>query len=277
MASNGSILPFLGGVLGAVTEMTRPRREYKWNKRAAEDANRMNQENAARQLAESRADAERARLYDSPAESMKRYLAAGLNPHLIYGGGSGSSGGAFPVMAPNIPAVNIQAPSPAMPNPIGQFIALSQGLASQGLTEAKTTESIEKTALIQAQTDIAKTNPMLSPTVAKAVSESMMETAKLKADQAGYIRQSWFDYRDKDGFNHSERIYVAQIHRELEETFQRLGLNTADLAIKNRILESKEFENAIKEIQANWLKDGNVTPQHIYQGLMLVLSKMMGK
>jgi len=58
---------------------------------------------------------------------------------------------------------------------------------------------------------------------------------------------------------------------------QRIGLNTTDQKIKNQIFESKVFENAVKEIQVKWLKDGNVSPEHIRQGLMLLLSKMVGR
>jgi len=52
-------------------------------------------------------------------------------------------------------------------------------------------------------------------------------------------------------------------------------LNTEDLKIRNAILESKEFDNVIKEAMAAWYKDGDLTSQHIYQGLMLMLTKWM--
>ena len=62
---------------------------------------------------------------------------------------------------------------------------------------------------------------------------------------------------------------------EVENAVQRLGLNTSDLAIKNQILQSKEFENVVKELNAKFLKDAQVTPEHIRQALMLLLQKMV--
>lgn len=245
-----------------------PRRQYKWNKKAAEDANRMNRENQQWLLEQNKALQAEQRQYDSPQSQMARYLEAGLNPHLIYGSGS-SAGQAFPVDAGGLAPARIDAPQAGYPEIGSMFLAAQQSLAQTGLLNQRTSESEASTALKSIQTDIAKTNPMLDPSVASWVSESMLEAARVKAVES----RSWMTkVRGQDVVK-----ITAKVNAELEAAMQRLGLNTADLQIKNRILESKEFENMVKEIQAKWLKDAQVSPEHIRQGLMLLLSKMLGK
>lgn len=249
-----------------------PKRQFKYNKKLAEVQNSMNRSNLEYTLGYERELQREAREYDSPQKQMERYLAAGLNPHLIYGTGS-SAGQAFPIHAPQVPGVNLGSVDASYPQVGGSFIGAMQSLAQTGLSQARTSNVETDTVLKSMMVDIAKTNPMLNPSVAANVAEQMEATALLKAREAQYLKSAWVD-TDK---NTSQRIYVAKIHAELESMLQRLGLNTMDLQIKNKILESKEFENAVKQIQAQWLKDGDVTPEHIRQGLMLLLSKMTGK
>lgn len=262
------ILPEIALVAGQAITRGGPRRQYKWNKKAAEDANRMNRENQEWLYEKNLRLQQEQRVYDSAASQMQRYKDAGLNPHLIYGSGGGA-GGAFPMDAGNMPGVNIAPPSAAYPDISGSFLSAGQTLAQTELANARVNESEANTALKQIQLDIAKTNPMLSPGVAQWVSASMMDAARLKSFES----RRWMD---RYGDHNATRI-EQRIEMEMEAMSQRLGLNSADLSIKNKILESKDFENAVKEIQAKWLKDAEVSPEHIRQGLMLLLTKMLGK
>lgn len=261
----------IAAVIGAGTALAQgiarggPKRQYKWNKKAAEDANRINRENQQWIMQQERALQEEQRRYDSPEAQMKRYLEAGLNPNMIYGSGS-SAGQAFPIHAAGVPGVNINAPQASYPDIGGSFMAGMQQYAQTGLIQAKTDESLFKQALISVQTDIAKSNPMLDPSVAMWVSTSMQESARLKTLES----RSWMTYESPDYLK-----VTARVNAELDAAMQRVGLNTTDLAIKNKILESKEFENVVKELQAKWMKDAEVTPQHFYQALLLILGKMM--
>lgn len=262
------ILPDIA--VAGVQAITRggPRRQYKWNKRAAEDANRMNRENQQWMLEQNQKIQAEQRMYDSAEAQMQRYKDAGLNPHLIYGSGGGA-GGVFPIDAGNVGNVNLQPPSASYPDIGANFLSAGQALANTNLAEARAGEVAVNTALKEVQIDIAKTNPMLQPWVATWVSTAMQETARLKTMEA----RAWMARGRGEDLN---RV-TQKVTSELEAQLQRLGLNTTDLEIKNKILESKEFENMIKEIQVKWLKDAEVTPQHIYQGLMLIMSKMIGK
>lgn len=205
--------------------------------------------------------------YDSPAAQMARYKAAGLNPHLIYGQGTSGNQGA-PLSFGGMPGVNMGSVDASYPDIAGNFIRAAQAQAQLGLTEARTKESEIRQQVGTLQAEIAKTNPMLNPQVANSVSDAMMYVAQQKAQESRWMTQQTSDYNSL-----AERKVMAEV-AALE---QKLGLNTADLKIRNRILESKEFENAIKEIQTKWLKDAEITPEHIRQGLMLILGKMLGR
>lgn len=263
---------FLAQMLPTVVEgVTRggPRRQFKWNMRAAYKANEMNLANQRWMISENERLQREQREYDSPAAQRARFKAAGINPNIAFGGSGGSAGSAFPISAGNVPGVNVQPPNAAWPDIGGAWLRAGQMQAQTELTQQRTQESEINQALKEVMVDIAKTNPMLSPEVANWVASSMMETARLKS----FEQKRWLDrYGD---FNMT-RI-EQKMEMEMESLAQRLGLNTADLQIKNKILESKEFENAIKEINAEWLKNGDMSPEHIRQGLMLILSKMLGK
>lgn len=262
------IIPGIAPIVQGITQGG-PRRQYKWNRRAMFDANALNVQNQERVLQQNLRIQQEQREYDSAAAQMARYKAAGLNPHLIYGSGGGA-GGAFPVEAGNLPGANLQPPSARWPDVASSFLSAGQTLANTELAQARQGEVEMNTALKEIQIDIAKTNPMLSPGVASWVATSMMETARLKALES----RSWLG----GTHGHTQPMNITKkVNMEIESMSQKLGLNTLDLSIKNKIFESKEFENAIKQIQVEWLKDGQMSPEHIRQGLMLILSKMMGR
>lgn len=262
------------GAIAATQAITRggPRRQYKWNKRAANDANEMNRQNAIWALEENKKLQNEQRVYDSPEAQMARYKAAGLNPHLIYGSGS-SAGSAFPISTSGIAPSRLDAPSASYPDIAGSFLQAGQTMAGTQLAQQRTEESEARSALIDIQVDIAKTNPMLDPTVYKTLVASMSAVAQAKAMEA---KTAWA-IREKTTDSSWERYTLGakKMEAEVDALTQKLGLNTADLKIRNQIFESKEFENAIKEVQMKWIKDGELTSQHIWQGLMIILSRMV--
>lgn len=260
------IIPGIAPIVQGITQGG-PRRQYKWNRRAMFDANALNVQNQERILQQNLRIQQEQREYDSAAAQMARYKAAGLNPHLIYGSGGGA-GGAFPVEAGNLPGANLQPPSARWPDVASSFLSAGQTIANTELAQARQGEVEMNTALKEIQIDIAKTNPMLNPSVAQWVAASMMDTARLKSFES----RRWMD---RYGERNQTRV-EQRMEMEIEALSQRIGLNTADLSIKNKILESKIFENAVKQIQVDWLKDGDMSPEHIRQGLMLILSKMLG-
>lgn len=251
------------GAGNIASEMSRPKRQYKWNKKAAEDANRMNRENQQWLLDQQLAIQREQREYDSPQAQMARYIAAGLNPNLIYGSGS-SAGQVFPIDAGSVAPVRIDPPAAAAPD-FGALIRNAQTVMNTRVAEQRMEESGMRTQLIEVQKEIAKHNPMLRPEVAASVADMVDMAAREKATTSFYWTSP-----DSKGNSRIEQ----KIRQELEAGFQRLGLNTKDLELKNKILESKEFENFLKEIQVNWMKDADITPEHIRQAGMMLLNKM---
>lgn len=258
------VLPVVGPITQAITQGG-PRRQYKWNKKASEDANVMNRANQQWLLEQNQALQAEQRAYDDPKAQRARYIAAGLNPNIIYGSGS-SAGQAFPIDAGSVPGVNIQPPSARYPDIAGSFMAAGQISAQTQLAQARTEETLTNQALKSIQIDIAKTNPMLNPDVANWVMTSIAESARLKTMES----RTWLSS------NEQVMKVTQKINMEIAAMAQKLGLNTADLAIKNRILESKEFENAVKEINMRWMRDNEITPQLMFQGGMQILKQLLG-
>lgn len=262
------LLPVVGPVVNAITTGG-PRRQYKWNKRAAEDANAMNRANQQWLLEQNKALQAEQRLYDDPKSQRARYIAAGLNPNIIYGSGS-SAGEAFPIDAGSVPSANIQPPSARWPDITGSFMAAGQMSAQTALTEARSGQVAMDTAYKSVLLDIAKTNPMLNPAVAGWVATSMQELARVKAMES----RSWLA-DPADVLGEKSNIY-RKVQSEVDAMVQRLGLNTADLQVKNRILESKEFANAILEVQKKWMVDNEITPQVGLSAGMMILKILLG-
>lgn len=262
----GFLSAIMPGIVSGISALAQggPKRQYKWNMKAAQETNQMNRANQQWLLEQEKQLQSEQRAYDSPEAQMSRYKKAGLNPHLIYGSGS-SAGQAFPVNAGTLPGARVDAPSASYPDIATGFLQASQSLAQTGLTTAKTNESGVKAELISIQNAIAANNPMLDSAVAEWVSTSMLESAKLKAMES----RVWLS-RDQGEMRVSKKV-----NAEIDALTQKLGLNTLDLQVKNKILMSKEFENALKEIQVNFMKDADVSPGHIIEFVKLLLLKMM--
>lgn len=267
-AAAGFIAQSIPAVVEGVTKGG-PRRQFKWNKRAADHANYLNRGNQQWLLEQNKRLQAEQRMYDSPESQMARYKAAGLNPHLIYGSGS-SAGGVFPIDAGNVPGVNVQAPSSAYPDIAGAYLRAGQVQAQTGLSQQKTVESEHKTALMDIQKDIAKTNPMLNQNVYMSTIYALEQAALLKSQQSRFLGS--YEHHG-DAMTRGEN----KVQMSVDKMIQDLQLGTQDLKIRNEILEGKGYQNALLKIQQDWMKDADVTPQHIYQGMMLVLSKMLGR
>lgn len=264
---------FLAQMLPTVVEgVTRggPRRQFKWNMRAAYKANEMNRHNQEWLLEQNRLLQAEQREYDSPAAQRARFIAAGINPNIAFGGSGGNAGSAFPIDAGSMPGANVQPPNAAWPDIGGAWLRAGQVQAQTELAQQRVQESQTNVAYKSILMDIAKTNPMLNPEVAGWVATTMQEMARVKAMEA----RSWLaDPAEVQG--EKSNIY-RKVQSEVDAMVQRLGLNTADLAVKNRILESKEFANAILEVQKKWMVDNEITPQVGLSAGMMILKILLG-
>lgn len=96
-AAIGAGASLLGGGVDAIATGAQNRKQRKWSEHMYE-----------RQVADNIAFWNLQNAYNSPQEQMKRFQAAGLNPHLIYG--QGNAGNAGPVPTPDVQPVNYRTP-----------------------------------------------------------------------------------------------------------------------------------------------------------------------
>lgn len=195
----------------------------------------------------------RARRYNSPKAQMQRYRDAGLNPNLIYSQGTPGNYGT---------PIDYQ----QFGNVGSSFIEASQTSAQTELTQQKTQESVSKTDLIDAQEDLVRANPFLDPEYLANFVEKGIADSQIKRQERDYKLSI-----DAEGFENG----IRKMQTEVDLLMQRYQLGEADKKIKAQVFQSKEFQNELQRIQLNWMKDGDITPQHIYQGIMMVLMKLM--
>lgn len=271
MQAAQAILPVAANLIGSGG----PKRQYKYNKRLAEEQNRMNRENAEwafqRELELRKYQAE----YDSPAAQMQRYKDAGLNPNLIYGNGSAAAGTFQAPNFPSVPGVSMGQVDAAVLGNIGTQFQQARLMAAQtDLTEVKTDESSVKQDLMRAQKDVVRANPYLRAEYVNALVLNLKSTAELKAQESSFMLSKTMPGVLPEG--RYERGFL-KMQTELNLLEQKFKLGSADQKIKGQIIESKEFENALKEIQTKWMQDAEITPQHIYQGIFMLLQSLMRK
>lgn len=240
---------FLGGLFGA-------NRQQKKNKELAQFQHEKNMELLKYQLE-----------YDAPKAQMARYLEAGLNPNLIYG--SATPGNmSSPPQYPSVQPADYQSPYSSLGTKFQQSKLME---AQAGLTEAKTQESNVKQELMQSQEALVRSNPYLNPAYINAMVTNLKSIAAIKEQEAGFKLSKTQD--DVTGVRW-ERGFL-QMQRELDLLMQKYNMSEKDIKVKAEIIQSKEFENALKKIQVDWMKSGDMTPQHIYQGILMLLTKMM--
>lgn len=269
-----SIMPLLAVGANAIASGG-PKRQYKYNKRMAAYQNALNRENAEwafnKELELRKYQAE----YDSPAAMMQRFKDAGLNPNLVYGHGTAAAGSFEAPSAPNVPAVGTYQIDAASLGNIGTQFMQARLMSEQAdLTQAKTDESTVKQDLIKAQEAVAKANPHLRPEYLDALVINLKSIAQLKEQEARFNLSETIpgfvpgqDVRWERGF--------LKMQTELSTLEKKFNLMSADQKIKAEILESKEFQNALQEIQVKWMQDAEITPQHIYQGIFMLLQSLM--
>lgn len=204
--------------------------------------------------------------YNTPANQMRRYQEAGLNPNLIYGNGSSSAGNqSAPLSHPGIQPVDYQRLMNAIPLINQTRLVTSQVQAN----DAKIRQSGTVAALNELQAKVVEKNPLLNDEGFKAIIESLKSAADVKASEAG-IRKN-----DLQVSGATMGMQAEKMFREIQLLDQRFNLGNQDAQIKAQVLKSKEFQNAILEVQKRFMTDGDMTPQHILQFASLLLMKVL--
>lgn len=193
--------------------------------------------------------------YNTPQWQMMRYKQAGLNPALVYTQGN-----------PGNQATALSAPSSSPGTEFASTYNASRlADTQQSVGEARVQQTKAVTELNKLQTEVLSKNPMLDQSYVNAVVNSMIATANDKMNQANQSRVS------ADWMNENGR---KKMDAELSLLEQKFDLGSADQKIKAEVLESKEFQNAISDIQLKFLRDFQITPAHILEFVKLLLLKI---
>lgn len=219
--------------------------------------------------------------YNTPTNQMLRYQQAGLNPNLVYGQGS-----------PGNQSVPLSAPQqePSRYGALGSGLSSLAPIVNQSMlaqsqvqaNDAKTRHTYTLNALSQLQQRVLERNPVLDAGAYNAIIDSLKSAAEIKAADAtvksGYA--DWFSgesgfYDSKTGKRFHGPAGPLKMELELKMLEQKYDLGSADQKIKAEVLQSKEFQNDLLEIQTKWMQDAEITPQHILQFIQLLLMKML--
>lgn len=189
---------------------------------------------------------ERQLKYNSPESQMKRFQDAGLNPHLIYGQGSPGNQTA-PLQYPDVKPVDYQQLMSAVIPTYNQTRLADAQVQAQNAT---TLQKHAMTDLNRMQAQVLAKNPLLDNAGFKAIIDGLKATAALKAEQTqGQKLQNFIT-------DASSGHVVNKIYHEVQLLEQRFNLGKIDAKIKAEILTSKEFNNAILEVQKKFMTGG---------------------
>lgn len=290
-----------------------PKRQYKYNKKLAEFQNNINRENAQwafdkeLELRKYQAD------YDSPQAQMQRFKDAGLNPNLIYGNGSAAAGSFEAPNFPSVPGVSVGQVDAASLGSLGTDFNQARLMASQAnLANTRTEESSTKQDLMRAQTDLTRANPYMKPEYVRAIVSQFESAAALKAQESSFMTsqvlgqdmtrgyqkmqleldriqqmlrlgekdadlKTWEAHLKNQGFEIGQ---LERAKREFDVSVQRqkfehdYSMRELDAFIKAEVISSKRFENILKEIEVKWMRDKDITPEHMRQFIMQLLRGM---
>lgn len=231
-----------------------------------------NQRSAQWQLDAQRSLIDEQNKYNSPQAQMDRFKQAGLNPHLIYGQGSPGQQPS-PGSAPSMQAVDhlltgskISKTAEDLQPVINQTRLTN---AQVDATNASTVQRYASADVAKMQARLIQKNPLMDDEGFKATIDGLKAAAELKQTQ-GKLTKIQTDIQDK-----AQGHIVSKIYKEVELLEKRLDLAGKDQAIKAEIVKSKEFQNEILRVQKEFMTDAEVTPQHIYQFIQLLLMKLL--
>lgn len=208
--------------------------------------------------------------YNTPAAQMQRYKDAGLNPNLIYGQGTPGNQSA-PLSSPSLDTPDYQSVAKDL---VDQTLRGALQATQVQAINAQTEKTVADTALKSMQAQVLAANPSLNPAGYNAIIDSLVATAQSKGLERNLLMQrvNWAT-NIEEGQNSSNGF--RKMDADLKMLEQRFKLGETDQKIKAQILQSKEFQNAILDVQKKWLTDSEITPQHIYQFITMFLMKLM--
>lgn len=262
--AGGWVIPALVGVASLIGGVINQRRQHKANKDLAAFQADANERYLDKQNA-----------YNTPKNQMTRFQDAGLNPNLIYGQGSPGNQ-STPLQYPEIGRTNYQ----DMGNVMGTVNQTAMTMSQVQAIDAKTRQTYVLTELNKLQAQVMAKNPLLDNAGYKSIIQGLISTAEIKAAESTMKTGTADWFSGEKSFNVGGKPMhgpagVLKLESELKLLEQRFNLGSLDAKLKAEVLTSKEFQNAILEVQKRWMTDAEITPQHILQFIQLLLMKSL--
>lgn len=251
------ILPAAMAVGSLIGNMIQQRKQNKENRKLAETQNTANQAALDKQLE-----------YNTPQNQMQRFMDARLNPNLIYGQGSPGNQ-SEPLRYPDIKPTQYQNLQDVLPLFNQTSLAQSQVSAQN----AQTRRTGVLTELDKLKTKVMEKNPLLDKAGFDAIISSLVATAEGKVAESGKAALELDAARSTDASGNN--LVYRRMFEELQLLEQRFRLGEVDAKIKAQVLNSKEFQNAILEVQKKFMTEATITPQHILTFVQLLLMKIL--
>lgn len=204
---------------GMAMQAARTKKQWKYQQKAMEQTRQMNLEAWNMQNA-----------YNTPSAQMERLQAAGLNPRLIYGGGSSAPNMSGPIQTPEAPAR--EAVGMEMPNALGAYFSARQADAQYKQT-TMATELMQKNAALKDLEAGLKNLDLFKETIRSKNYPSMIEAEQNQA--------RWVSLR-------SEELLNNEIHKG--RLMDQLG------TMRDKQITSLELDNAFKQYRNDLTKLG---------------------
>lgn len=209
---------------------------------------------------------QRERDYNSPKAQMSRYAEAGLNPALMYGGGSPGAAGNVGSSAPKQ-----EAPAGILQMLIGgiQMGAQIASVASQNSLRA-VQQDVGQTTVGKLEADTAR-----SWAQTKEINQKVEYLDSVNPDLAQTIRQRMALNEKELGmysFTVQEKEAAIQNMRaQLKILGKQEDLMDADGKLKAAVLERKGIENKLLEMERAFVQDGEFNTKQFWQMFLSLL------
>lgn len=230
--------------------------------------------------------------YNTPANQMKRFTDAGLNPHLVYTQGNAGNWNSSP-SAPSIQPTDMSIPLPNLLSMAQQTQQIELIKSQANLNNIKADESGVKQELMQAQKQLVQANPYLREEYISSLIGKMEAQVNLIKNQSVLAQTqnqlTSVNIRGSEIRNMSMLKQIDKMNKEMELLAQKFMLNKqtytlndikvireklgvdidvekwanlrSDREVKAKIIESKTFENKILEVQSRFMMGDTITGQ----------------
>jgi len=207
-------------------------------------------------------------VYNSPLEQRKRWEEADMNPALAYGQGTpGNQSQAQQAVTPDLPDW-----AAILGQSVNNLNTTLMQQTQRQLIEANTEKTKAQTSTESIKQSVMSANPILRSDFVQATIERMQAEAKLKRSEATLMTQTQW-VQDNGNFQITSRMQ-EKLDSEIDLLKQRFKLGTLDAKIKGEVLNSKEMQNAILEVQKKFMTEFTLTPETWTQFVKIFLTKL---